>query len=169
MSTLQANTWTTSNLYGGDITAGAPIKITQVTIPYSAATGYAGGYQTFESATTGNTNQLYSFTYTPLRNSSYIHYLAFLEMDRSSNPGPEVLYVFINNVAYSNSYTYPRVSNYEPWQMRGQSGVYTNTDGSVLTFSLRCRNGSGWTNYIGGTATGGQIMTNTIQIFEVQR
>ena len=169
MSTLQANTWTTSNLYGGDITAGVPIKITQVTVPYSAASGYSGGYQTFESATTGNTNQLYSFTYTPVRNSSYIHYLAFLEMDRNNNTGPEVLYVFINNVAYSNSYSYPRNSGNEPWQMRGQSGIYTNTDGSTLTFSLRARNSSGWTNSIGLTNTPNQIMTNTIQIFEVQR
>ena len=169
MSTIQANTWTTSSLYGGDIVAGVPVKITQIVVPFSSAAGYSGGYQTFESATTGNTNQLYSFTYTPLLTISFIHYLAFLEMDRNNNPGPEALYVFINNTAYSQSYTYPRVSGSEPWQMRGQSGLYTNSDGSTLTFSLRCRNGSGWTNSLGAVVSNTQITTNTIQIFEVPR
>jgi hypothetical protein len=169
MSTIQANTWTTSSLYGGDIVAGAPVNITQITVPYSAAAGYTGSYQTLENSSTANTNQLYSFTYTPILTNSFIHYLAFLEMDRNNNPGPEALYVFINNIAYSQSYTYPRASGNEPWQMRGQSGVYTNSTGGTLTFSLRARNGSGWNNSIGLTNTPNQIMTNTIQIFEVPR
>ena len=154
---------------GAEITAGAPIKITQVTIPYSTAAGYNGGYQTFENASTANTNQLYSFTYTPVAVSSYIHYMAFLQSDRNANVGAESLYVFINNTAYSQGYHYPRVSGNEPWQPMTQSGVYTNTNGSTLTFSIRARNSSGWTQYIGNAVNGVQVLSNTIQIIEIQR
>jgi hypothetical protein len=167
MSWIVADVWQVPTaLVPAGVTAGVPVNFTTITVPYSAAAGYSGGYQTLASATTANTNQLYSFTYTPVRNPSYVLYLAYVDIDRNANVGPESLYVFINNTAYSQSYSYPRVSGDEPWQSRCQSGVYNNTTGGTLSFSLRVRNGSGWTNYIGSATTANQVLSNTIQIIE---
>lgn len=172
MSIIRANKWLRPSQQEPDgVVSGVPIKITEVKLPQSAASGFSGGYQLLSQATTANTNQITSFTYTPVLSSSYILYIAFIECDRSSNTNSESLYVFINNTPYSESYTYPRVSGHEPWMPRTQQGVYTNTNGGVLTFSIRARNGGGWSQYIGncGGTTGGQIMQDKIQIFEYLR
>jgi hypothetical protein len=164
MSIVKANSWSRSNVAGNEVTAGAPIKITQITVPYSSASLGTGGYQTLANSTTSNTAQLYSFTYTPAKSSSYVFFQGFFQVDRNTSAGPEAFYIFINNSPYATSYSYPRVAGHEPWQSRGLSGVFNNTTGSTMTFSLRQR--ASWTNYIGSAIGNDQVMSNTIQIIE---
>jgi hypothetical protein len=164
MSIVKANSWSRRDASGNEVTAGAPIKITQITVPYSTATSPSSGYITLASSTTSNTGQLYTFNYTPAKSSSYVFFQGFFNMDRISTTGPESLYIFINNTPYAISYTYPRVNGHEPWQSRGLSGVFNNTTGSTMTFSLRVR--SSFTSYVGSTTNNDQVMSNTIQIIE---
>ena len=168
MSIVKANAWVTSDQRGNEIYAGAPVKIQQFVIPQST-TSFSGGYILLSAATTSNTGSMYSFTYTPKLSSSMITYQAFLACDRTSNANAESLWMFINGSAHSVSFTYPRVSSQEPWQSRGLSGVFENTSSSNITFNIRGRNGGGWTQYIGTTVGGTQIMSNTVQVIEYQK
>jgi hypothetical protein len=168
MSIIKANQWITSDLNANERVAGVPLKIQQFTVPESSAS-FSGGYITLPSVNTSNTASLHSFTYTPVSSSSYINIQAFLECDRGSSPGPEHLFIFVNGVVMANSFSYPRNSGNEPWQMRGMACTYTNTSTSAVTINIRCRSGSGWTQYIGKSINGSNTMANNIQIIEYQR
>ena len=65
MSIVKANSWSRRDATGNEVTAGAPIKITQVTVPYSSASFGTSGYQTLAASTSSNTAQIYAFNYTP--------------------------------------------------------------------------------------------------------
>jgi hypothetical protein len=168
MSIVKANRWILSDLNANERVAGVPLKIQQVTVPYSTAS-FSGGYITLPSVNTSNTASLHSFTYTPVSSSSFINIQAFLEGDRSSSGNSEHLFIFVNNVPLASSLTYPRLANNEPWQMRGMACTFTNTSTSAVTINIRCRSGGGWTQTIGSTNGNFNIMTNTIQIIEYQR
>lgn len=149
---------------------GTPINIVTYTIPPSSASVVANGYiANLSGFTTSNTTNLYSFYYTPVSKSSHIVYVAALDVDGNSSAAyNEHLLVFINNVPYSTSYYYRRNSGNEPMS-KSQSGVYNNTSGATLSFSIRGTNNNGGAMYLGTAYTGTQSMSNTITIFEVQK
>jgi hypothetical protein len=154
-------------------TSGTPmgtiINARLVTIPYSTATPSGVGYTALSNLTTSNTASFYSFTYTPVSSSSYIVWNAFLDVDRAWNSNQEVLAIFVNGSPASSSFRYPRVQGHEPNQ-HAQSGTYTNSSTSNVTFDVRYMNGAGGTGYLGQANGGGdQTMANNIVIYEVQR
>jgi hypothetical protein len=165
MSVLRANAWAGTN---GQLLR-TPVKLTTVTIPYSSASqGSTTYYPQLSQWTTSNTASLYSFSYTPSLTSSYINYMAFIELDRSSNANTETCVIFINSVPYSCASCYPRNSGHEVYEQHLQSGQYVNTTGSTLTFDVRVS--CTWTCYAGRAGGNSDSdLARTIQIYEMQR
>jgi hypothetical protein len=148
---------------------GTPVNIQTFSVPYCTASKTQGYISDISGFTTSNTAFLYSFQYKPVSKDSYIVWTAPLEQDANSNPGPEHLVIFVNDVPYSNGYFYRRNSGHEPMNFN-QSGVFVNNTGSALTFSIRTCSGSGWISSIGMAYDGlDQTISNTITIFEVQK
>jgi hypothetical protein len=165
MSTLKANAWAGTN---GQLLR-TPVKLTTVIIPYSTATNNQYTYQpTLGGWTTSNTTSIYSFNYTPSLTSSYINYMAFIELDRNNSGNQENCVIFINNNPYSVAYNYPRNQGHEVYEQKCQSGQYINTTGSTITFDIRIN--TNWSCSI-GRAYGGtdEDLARTIQIYEMQR
>ena len=163
MTILKATTWQDKS--GGVINA--PIKFTQVIVPYSAASGGSATYYAPESAyTTGNTYRLYTFNYTPASASSYIMFSGFFDVDRSGTVGQERLCMFVNGTCISLSYMQPRNQGHE-LQQHPLAGTYTNSSTSTVTFDLRCNDG--WTMYTGGPDSNDMATQSTLHIYEYQR
>ena len=168
MSWIKANKFV--NLLNNTV-RGTPVNIASFAIPYSTVSSYSGAsvYTSLSSFNLANTNQFYSFTYYPVKASSYIVYTALLDVDGTGVNNYDYVLIFINGTPYSNSYCYRRVSGHEPYS-KSQSGVYTNVDGSPCIFSIRATNSAGISMSVGQAYGGGdQGMANRITIFEVQR
>jgi hypothetical protein len=164
LEALTVNTWT--NTLG--VMQVVPLNFQYVTIPYSSGSATLGYISNLSGYTTSNTALMYSFTYQPVSASSNIFYSMLIDVDRSSNPGQEHLIMFVDNVPYSSSYRYPRNSGNEPQQFN-QSGTVINSSLNARTFAIGCANGSGWTQYIGKSISGGNAQANTILIWEFPR
>ena len=149
---------------------GVPVNMVSFPIPYSAASATASGYiSDLTGFSFANTTQIYTFTYYPVKPYSYIVYNALLDVDGGGTGYNEHLVTFINGSPYSTAYFYRRNSGHEPMS-KSQSGVYLNTNGQAVVFSIRGNNASGTVMTLGQAYGGGdQGLANRYTIFEVQR
>jgi hypothetical protein len=150
---------------------GVPVNMVSFPIPYSAASVTSSGYiSDITGFSFANTAQLYTFTYYPVKSYSYIVYNALLDVDSGSGTSyNEHLITFINGTPYSTAYFYRRNAGHEPMS-KSQSGVYLNTNGQGVVFSIRGNNNAGSVMTLGQAYGGGdQGLANRYTIFEVQR
>jgi hypothetical protein len=161
MSTIRLDKWQRTD----GSTVGFVVNSTMVTVPNTYGGSSGGGYLLLSNCTRSNTAGLFNFSYTPVSQSSTVYYKCFLDVDRDSSSNYEMLVMFANGTPNAASYCYPRVQGNEERQHCFAGSVVAT--GGTIQFELRVN--STWGCFLGKSNGGYNAISNTIQIFEVQR